>query len=48
MRVWDLRTGAAVHDWGGHGAAVQDVGFSCDGRWVLSGGDDGVARVFQL
>jgi WD40 repeat protein len=48
VRLWDLRTAACVRTWWGHTEGVQDVGFSRDGGLVLSGSDDGTARVFQI
>jgi WD40 repeat protein len=47
VRLCDLRTGAVARKLRGHQGAVQDVCFSPDGRQVLSGSDDGTARVFS-
>jgi WD40 repeat protein len=47
VRLCDLRTGAVVRKLSGHEGPVQDVAFSPDGRHVLSGSDDGTARVFS-
>ena len=48
VRLCDLRTGAVARTLRGHADAVQDVCFSPDGRAVLSGSDDGTARVFAV
>lgn len=48
VRAWDLRTGACLHTFRGHTDAVQDLAVSPDGRHVLSGSEDGSARVFSL
>jgi WD40 repeat protein len=48
VRLCDLRTGAVARVLQGHADAVQDVCFSPDGRMVLSGSDDGTARVFAV
>ena len=48
VRCWDVRTGECGHTWKGHTEAVQDICVSGDGSMVLSGGEDGVARVFSL
>lgn len=48
VRLCDLRTGAVARVLRGHQDAVQDVCFSPDGRMVLSGSDDGTARVFSV
>ena len=39
---------ACVLALGGHQDAVQDVAFSPDGGMLLTGSDDGTARVFSL
>jgi angio-associated migratory cell protein len=46
-RCWDLRTGAAVRSYTGHAAAVQDLALSPDGGMLLTGSDDGTAKVFM-
>ena len=48
VRCWDARTGACVHTWRGAHDAVQDLAVSPDGNMVLSGSEDGLARVFSL
>jgi ribosome assembly protein SQT1 len=45
-RCWDLRTGALVRQYGGHYEAIQDVALSPDGSMLLTGSDDGTAKVF--
>lgn len=48
VRCWDERTGGCVRTFRGHRAAVQALAISGDGGWVLSGSEDGTARVFSL
>jgi angio-associated migratory cell protein len=48
VRVWDARTGACSHTFGGHVEAVQDMALSPNGTLVLSGSEDGTVRVFSL
>jgi ribosome assembly protein SQT1 len=48
VRCWDARTGACTHTFRGHAEAVQDLAVSPDGSMVLSGSEDGTARVFSL
>jgi ribosome assembly protein SQT1 len=48
VRAWDARTGACVRALTGHAKGVQAVAFSPDGALVLSGSDDGTAKVFDL
>lgn len=31
----------------GHAGVVKDIGFSADGRWIVSGGEDGSVRVWE-
>ncbi|KXZ49922.1 hypothetical protein GPECTOR_19g373 [Gonium pectorale] len=47
-RCWDLRTGTCVRTYGGHEDAVQDICISPDGSMLLTGSDDGTARVFKV
>lgn len=46
-RCWDLRTASCVHTYGGHEEAIQDICVSPDGAMLLTGADDGTARVFR-
>lgn len=48
VRCWDVRTGTCVRTWHGHTDAVQALAVSPNGRFVLSGSEDGSARVFCL
>jgi WD40 repeat protein len=47
-RCWDLRTGSCVRTYGGHEDAVQDLCLNPDGSMLLTGSDDGTARVFKV
>lgn len=46
-RLWDLRTGQAIHEWQ-HEGEVGAVDVSPDGRYGLSGAQDGTARLFDI
>ncbi|GAB4816441.1 hypothetical protein N2152v2_003487 [Parachlorella kessleri] len=48
VRCWDLRTGECLRAFTGHRDAVQDVAVSHDGNFVISGSEDGTARVFSM
>ena len=48
VRVWDLRSGAAVHTLTGHHGPVMAVAVSADGQRAVSGGEDGTVRVWDL
>lgn len=45
--VWDANTGMLVHMLRGHSDYVNDVIFSADGLWVVSGSDDYTVRVWS-
>ncbi|MGX2032300.1 MULTISPECIES: WD40 domain-containing protein [Methylocaldum] len=40
-------TGGVVHELPGHGLGTLALDWSCDGRWLASGGQDGKARVWD-
>ena len=47
VKLWDLRNRAAPRVFRGHVGAVQTLAFSADGRRLLSGGQDGVIRIWN-
>jgi WD40 repeat protein len=48
VRLWDARTASLLKGLTGHTDAILDMALSKDGKYVVSGGDDGVCRVFSL
>ena len=48
VRCWDLRTGTCLRTFQGHADAVQDLAVSPDGSFIISGSEDGTARVFSM
>lgn len=47
LKTWDLRTGNLVKTQTSHEDAIHAVAVACDGRTIVSGSDDGTARVFN-
>jgi WD40 repeat protein len=47
VKLWDLRNRATPRVFRGHVGAVQTLAFSADGRRLLSGGQDGVIRIWS-
>ncbi|NEW57709.1 protein kinase [Nocardia cyriacigeorgica] len=46
--LMDLATGQEVRTLTGHTRRVESLSWSSDGRWLLSGGSDGTARLWEL
>lgn len=47
VRTWDLETGQCVQDVRCHKNFVKSVDISANGKWVVSGGDDGFVWLFN-
>jgi WD40 repeat protein len=48
VAVWDLQTGARLHELTGHQGVVNSVAMSGDGRYIVSGSFDGTVAVWDL
>lgn len=48
LKTWDLRTGKLVQTSTGHQDVLHVVAVSSDGRRLVSGSDDGTARVYDV
>ncbi len=47
LRLWDLQ-GRQIADFRGYWGTIRSINFSKDGEYLLSGGDDGIPRVWQI
>lgn len=48
VKVWDVKTGHVIDSAHDHSRYVSSVVFSRGGKWVLTAGDDGIARIDGL
>ena len=48
VRLWDPRTGRALHTLEAHTRGIYSLAFHPDGSLLASGGDDGTIRLWQL
>ena len=48
VKVVDIDTRAVVREFPGHNAAITDLTFSADSRWLVTASLDGTARVWDL
>jgi len=48
VAVWDLQTGARLHELIGHQGVVRSVALSGDGRYIVSGSTDRTVAVWDL
>jgi WD40 repeat protein len=47
-RLWDVKSGRLVGEFIHEQSRVGNATFSSDGKWLATGGDDGVARIWDL
>ena len=48
LKLWDLATGALVRSFEGSKGPVKAMAYSPDGRFLVSGGSDGVLRLWDI
>jgi len=48
IKVWDTRMKSCVFSFKGHTLQINCLDCSPDGRWIVSGSQDGFAKVFFL
>jgi WD40 repeat protein len=46
--IWDVETGKRLHTLHGHAKVVLAVAYSPDGKHVITGGQDGTARIWNV
>src|SRR5262249_49775624 len=46
--LWDGRTGAELHSFGGHGSAVLDAAFSHDDKAIATASADDTSRAYDV
>jgi katanin p80 WD40 repeat-containing subunit B1 len=45
VKVWDIRRKACLQTYRGHLQGIKTAKFTPDGRWLVSGGEDGIVKV---
>jgi WD40 repeat protein len=48
VHIWDLNTGKLLKAFDGHSGDVWSLCFSLDGRYVVSGSEDGTIRIWDV
>ncbi len=48
VRLWDMRSGECVQQWGGHTDTILDLKVSRNVDKIITGSDDGQAKVFKV
>lgn len=48
VKIWNIAAGLCVLTLRGHSSPVKSVGISADGRYVVSGGSNGVVIVWKI
>jgi hypothetical protein len=48
VKMWDCATGGILATFTSHSSGVYSLTFSADGRYVLSGGTDGVTKLYDI
>lgn len=48
MRLWDVKTGRLLQTFSKHSNDVNDVAYSPDGKWIVSGSSDKTVQLWRL
>lgn len=47
LKVWDMRDKNCIQIHKGHLQGIRSVSITPDGKWILTGGDDGIIKVYN-
>lgn len=45
LQLWDIRRKGCIYTYKGHTNSVNSLKFSPDGKWIATGGEDGLVKV---
>lgn len=48
VQVWDVATGTSIARWQGHDETVRSIAFSTDGKTLISAGEDGTIKFWEI
>ncbi len=48
IRIWDFETGEVIRKLDGHGDWISDLVISPSGKWIVTGGNDGLIKVWSV
>jgi ribosome assembly protein SQT1 len=48
LKLWDYRTGLCLQTFLGHSDAIHSCAISSDGKIIVSGGEDGLGKSFEV
>ncbi|KAL6080033.1 Katanin p80 WD40 repeat-containing subunit B1 [Balamuthia mandrillaris] len=48
LKLWDVRRKECIQTYNGHLSSILSIRFSPDGQWVVSGGQEGLTKIWDL